>query len=248
MERCKRRRAPPGKYFGLILACLTLVGILVVDVGCNKYADDFTRLNVTMDDITDRMESAKPPVESVLNDLDRTPREADPIIPREPPKPASEAPAAPPVESVLKDISPIIPGVAAPKAAEPPAPLPIPALPPPSPFTQAPSPLPTLKPGQLAVPLVMSADIKGTATGVVVTLGVDYQAHITGAPSVKVTRMILKVNGETWADSGPLAVSDFTNVVAKQVAPGQTYTAQVTISTSDGSNNVATSSLAIPKP
>jgi hypothetical protein len=37
-------------------------------------------------------------------------------------------------------------------------------------------------------------------------------------------------------------------VVTKQVAPGQTYNAQVTISTSDGSNNVATSSLAIPKP
>jgi hypothetical protein len=253
MERRERRRAYPGRYIGFIMACLALAGILVVGAGCNKYADDFTQLNILPD--LDKKESSEkpvqppkesseepvqPPVDSVLKDLDMTPREADPIIPREPPKPASEVMSTPPVESVLKDLGPIIPGTQ--------TPLPLPALPSPPPFTQTPLPLPTLKPGQLAVPLVMSADIKGTATGVVVTLGVDYQAHITGAPSVKVTRMILKVNGETWADSGTLAVSDFTNVVTKQVAPGQTYNAQVTVSTSDGSNNVATSSLVIPKP
>jgi hypothetical protein len=226
----------------LLLVCLVLAATLSTGYGCNKYADDFTQVNSLPElDKKDSSEGpVQPPVESVLKNLDMTPREADPIIPREPPKPASEAGSISPVESVIKDLSPIIPGTQ--------TPITIPAFPSPPPFTQTPLPLPTLKPGQLAVPVTMSADLKGTETGLVVTLGVDYQAHITGAPSVKVNRMVLRVNGDTWADSGPLSVSDFTNLVKKQVAPGQTYNAQVTVSTSDGSNNVATASLTIPKP
>jgi hypothetical protein len=247
------RLAVAGKCLRLLLVCLVLAATLFTGYGCNKYADDFTQIKILPDLDKDESsekpvqppkepgeEPVQPPVDSVLKDLDMTPREADPIIPREPPKPASEAMSTPPVESVLKDLGPIVPGTQ--------TPLPLPALPTPPPFTQTPLPPPTLKPGQLAVPVSLTADLKGTETGLVVTLGVDYQAHITGAPSVKVNRMVLKVNGDTWADSGPLAVSDFTNLVKKQVAPGQTYTAQVTVSTSDGSNNVATASLTIPKP
>jgi hypothetical protein len=96
------------------------------------------------------------------------------------------------------------------------------------------------------VPVNMTASFSGTTNAVICTLGVTYAAHITGAPSIKVTRMVLKVNGETWADSGAISVSDFTNTTQKQVALGQTYAAQVIVSTSDGSTNTGTASLAVP--
>jgi hypothetical protein len=103
-----------------------------------------------------------------------------------------------------------------------------------------------LQPGQLAVPIKLDAEFSKSEAGTRAVLAVAYGATITGAPMIKVNRVVLKVNGEVWADSGQIATSDFNNKVTRQVSGGRTYTAEVTVYSSDDSVHSGTSALTIP--
>jgi len=101
---------------------------------------------------------------------------------------------------------------------------------------------------ELSLPIAMGAQSVSDQTGCRSTLTISYSATLATETDVTVSQVILTVNGETWADSGAIATTDYHNVIERQVACGETFNAVVTATTSDGQTFTTDASLTTPVP
>ncbi|MFH1003807.1 MAG: C13 family peptidase [Chloroflexota bacterium] len=110
-------------------------------------------------------------------------------------------------------------------------------------------PEPVIKTGQLSIPLGMSAESVGTETECTSSVTVSYSATLSGDFNITVTRVVLKVNGEVWADSGAIATDNYHNSVGRSgLSCGQTFNAEVIVTTSDGETHSNSGSITTPVP
>ena len=101
----------------------------------------------------------------------------------------------------------------------------------------------------LNISVGMSAESVRTGSVATSTVKVGFSAHWSAPVSVKITRVVLTVNGSVWDDSGAISVQDFPGkTVSHSANVGQTYNAVVTVTLSDGSTRSATASITTPVP
>ncbi|MFH1032008.1 MAG: hypothetical protein V1767_05560 [Chloroflexota bacterium] len=121
-----------------------------------------------------------------------------------------------------------------------------PKLPPPTTTPPTTTPPTTVK---LAMPIGMSAQSVGDGTGCRSTVIVSYSANLTGDDTLVVISVVLKVNGTVWADSGALSTQNYHNAVERgNLVCGTTYTAEVSVTVSDGTVRIANASITTPVP
>ncbi len=103
---------------------------------------------------------------------------------------------------------------------------------------------------RLDMPIAMSAESISDGSSCTSTITISYSATMTGGEGLlTITSVVLKVNGEVWADSGGLLdTDDFHNVVSRQVGCGQTFDAELIVTTSHGDVATNAASLTTPIP
>ncbi|MFC1917096.1 hypothetical protein ACFLXH_00380 [Chloroflexota bacterium] len=102
----------------------------------------------------------------------------------------------------------------------------------------------------LNAPISMSAESYSNDSSCSSTITIAYSATITGGEGLlTIASVVLKVNGETWGNSGGLLVTDsFSNTVSRQVGCGQTFNAELIVTTSHGDIATTTASMITPIP
>lgn len=139
-----------------------------------------------------------------------------------------------------------------PATAPTPTPTRTPVLAPPTP-TPAPVPTPT------PTPIVQTQDVLKVdfgarvssardATGCRSTVVISFAGRDLTGGSIPVTRVVLKVNGAVWHDSGSVSTVRYEYTVEKQTGCGQTLNIEVTATNKNGQIATATGSITTPVP
>jgi len=63
-----------------------------------------------------------------------------------------------------------------------------------------------------------------------------------------VTRVVLRVNGQVWHDSGSVSTTQYHQTVQKTVGCGETFSIAVTVNNSTGQTATSSGSLTTPVP
>jgi hypothetical protein len=101
---------------------------------------------------------------------------------------------------------------------------------------------------ELTIPILMSAQSVANG-GCESTIIITYSGTLRGGTGlIEITSVVLKVNGEVWADTGSVSYQGYSNVEEKAVGCGQTFNAEVIVTTSDGKTSSNTASLTTPVP
>jgi hypothetical protein len=102
----------------------------------------------------------------------------------------------------------------------------------------------------LTTPLKLEAESVSDGYTCSSTITITYSATLTGGEGLlTIASVVLKVNGEVWADSGNLLqTDDFENVVSRGVGCGQTFNAELIVTTSHGDVTTTTASITTPVP
>jgi len=111
------------------------------------------------------------------------------------------------------------------------------------------TPAPPPFPGQvLSVDVRVDAESISDAAGCRSILSIDYNAYDLTGGDVRVTSVVLKVNGEVWHDSGSISTAHYHHSIESRVDCGEAFTIEVIAANKDGQVATAGAFIVTPQP